>query len=241
MGELINDSRILLVVPARGGSKGIPMKNLRMIGGRSLIARVGDVLHGLPQIDAGVVSTDHEDIAKEAEVSGIHAPFRRPDSLSGDRVGDLEVLSHALETMEMIENRTFDIIVMLQPTSPFRTGKQVTDCIEMLVNGGWDAVWTVSITDTKAHPLKQLNISDDQVLQLYDSSGERIIARQELNAVYHRNGVAYAFTRECILNQKTIMGKRTGAMIVEEPCVNIDTEWDIDYAEYLIQSGKMDA
>lgn len=238
---MINDSQILAVVPARGGSKGIPMKNLRMIGGRSLIARVGDVLHSLPQIDTGVVSTDHEDIAKEAEVSGIQAPFRRPDSLSGDRVGDLEVLSHALETMEIIENRVFDIIVMLQPTSPFRTGKQVADCIEMLVNGGWDAVWTVSMTDTKAHPLKQLNVSNNQVLQLYDSSGARIVARQELNPVYHRNGIAYAFTRECIINQKKIMGKRTGALVVEEPCVNIDTEWDIDYAEYLIESGKMDA
>ena len=59
--------------------------------------------------------------------------------------------------------------------------------------------------------------------------------------MYHRNGIAYAFTRECIINQKKIMGKRTGALVVEEPFVNIDTEWDIDYAEYLIESGKMHA
>ena len=79
---MIGDRRILAVVPARGGSKGIPLKNLREVGGRSLVAHVGDVIREVPEIDRAVVSTDHEGIAKAAESVGIAAPFRRPEPLS---------------------------------------------------------------------------------------------------------------------------------------------------------------
>ena len=237
---MIQNQSILAVIPARGRSKGISLKNLRLIGGISLVARVGGVVEKVPGIDRAVVSTDHEGIAGAAEDAGLAAPFRRPESLAGDRIGDLEVLTHALEATEKLDGRKYDIVVMLQPTSPFRKPEQVSACIRMLVEGNWDAVWTVSPTDSKSHPLKQLNVGEGGALDLHDSSGAQIIARQQLDPVYHRNGIAYAFTRECLLEQKTIRGKRTGALVIEEPCVNIDTEWDLELAEFLLSRSSSD-
>jgi CMP-N-acetylneuraminic acid synthetase len=105
--------------------------------------------------------------------------------------------------------------------------------VEKLVEGGHDAVWTVSETDSKAHPLKQLTIDREGRLDYYDPAGARIVARQQLAPVYHRNGIAYAITRQCLLEQKSIKGARTGAVIVEDRLVNIDTEFDLVLANFL--------
>lgn len=223
---MINGLRVLAVVPARGGSKGIHLKNLRKVNGIPLVAMVGAVIKSVPEIDSSIVSTDHEEIASVAMNSGIRCPFFRPKELSGDQIGDLDVLTHALLETELIDKVTYDIIVMLQPTSPLREAQNVSDTIKMLVNRGWDAVWTLSETDSKSHPLKQLIIKDD-CLNYYDDSGSNIIARQQLNPVYHRNGVAYAITRECLINQKTIKGNKTGALVIPGNHVSIDTEWDL--------------
>jgi CMP-N-acetylneuraminic acid synthetase len=91
-------------------------------------------------------------------------------------------------------------------------------------------VWTVSETDSKAHPLKQFLVTENSELQYYDPRGAEIVARQQLSPVYHRNGIAYAMTRSCLLDQKSIKGRRTGALIVRGDVVNIDTEFDLDLA-----------
>ena len=123
---------------------------------------------------------------------------------------------------------------MLQPTSPLRRASHVSDCIAMLAGGDWDAVWTVSPTDSKEHPLKQLTVNGESgSMDYYDPRGGEIIARQQLTPVYHRNGVAYAITRSCLLEQQTIKGARTGALVIDEPMISIDTLWDLDLAEYL--------
>src|SRR5438309_343462 len=96
-GSMINGLTVLAVVPARGGSKGIALKNLRVVGGRPLIARVSDVVRAVPEIDRTVVSTDHSEIARVAREAGLDAPFLRPEAISGDRIGDFDVLIHALE------------------------------------------------------------------------------------------------------------------------------------------------
>jgi CMP-N,N'-diacetyllegionaminic acid synthase len=227
---MISGNAVLAIVPARGGSKGIPLKNLREVGGHSLVAQVGNVIALVPEIDRAVVSTDHAGIAKAAEAASIAAPFIRPEAISGDRISDYEVLVHALEATEAIDGQRYDIVVMLQPTSPLRTPQQVSGAIRILVEGNWDSVWTVSQTDTKAHPLKQLTVAGG-ALGYYDPAGARIIARQELAPVYYRNGIAYVMTRHCLVDQRTIKGARAGAMIVEGEHVSIDTEWDMAVAE----------
>jgi len=233
---MINGQRILVVCPARGGSKGIPLKNLQTFHGVPLVAKVGHLVVEIPEIDRAVVSTDLEEIATVARESGLDAPFYRPETLSGDRISDLQVLSHALIETERLDRVNYDIIVMLQPTSPLRRPEHVLDTIQMLIDGDWDAVWTVSETDSKNHPLKQLTVNDG-LLDYYDQAGKQIIARQQLLPVYHRNGVAYAIRRSCLLDQKSIKGDRTGALILREKTVSIDTLWDLELAE-LIHSKR---
>ena len=229
---MINDQRILVVCPARGGSKGIPLKNLQPFLGVPLVARVGHLVAEIPEIDRAIVSTDSEKIALVARESGLDVPFYRPEELSGDRISDLEVLTHAMLEMERLDGVTYDIVVMLQPTSPLRKVAHVRDTIQMLIDGDWDAVWTVSETDSKNHPLKQLTV-DGGRLDYYDQAGKQIIARQQLVPVYHRNGVAYAIRRSCLLDQKSIKGVRTGALVLDEMMVSIDTYWDFELAEFI--------
>ena len=231
--------RVLVVVPARGGSRGIPLKNLRPVGGVPLVARVGRLVSGLPWVDRAVVSTDHAEIAKTARESGLEVPFFRPEALSGDRVGDLEVLTHALLTCEDAWGERFDVLVMLQPTSPLRRAEHVTATVEALVAGGHDSVWTVSPSDSKTHPLKQLTFEDGH-LALWDAAGSAVVARQQLSPVYHRNGAAYAFTRACLLDQKTILGERASAVVIDEQQLSIDTPDDLAKAEWLLAARRSD-
>lgn len=229
---MIKNLRVLAIVPARGGSKGIPLKNLRSVGGRKLVEIAGDVAAALPEIDRRVVSTDHPEILRVAQEAGLDAPFIRPESIAGDRISDWEVLSHALLATESSDKVRYDIIVMLQPTSPLRRPTDVSGAIEMLVEGNYDSVWTVTETDSKAHPLKQLVVHDGR-MDYWDQNGSKIIARQQLEPVYHRNGVAYVMTRECLVEQKTIKGQYTGAYIVPGVQISIDTEWDLELVELL--------
>ena len=233
---MIYGRRVLAVVPARGGSKGIPLKNLREIQGRSLVALASETAREVPEIDRRVISTDHEMIAQAAIRAGLDAPFRRPPEISGDRISDWEVLQHALLTMENLDQVTYDIVVMLQPTSPLRRVSDVAGTIRMLVEQDLDAVWSVSMTDSKSHPLKQLVIRDHR-MDYWDSRGATIIARQQLEPVYHRNGVAYAISRSCLMEQGSIKGERTGAYVVEGTQISIDTEWDIELVEFALSRG----
>lgn len=231
--------RILAVVPARGGSKGIKLKNLRQVAGKSLVGWVGSVLRKTKIVDRKIVSTDHPDIANEAVANDIEAPFFRPEELSGDFISDLQVLKHALITSEEFYKEQYDVVLMLQPTSPARTQQQIEDVVTKLVDQNLDAVWTVTPTDLKFHPLKQLSISEDGLMDFFSPEGKAIVARQQLTPVYHRNGICYAFTRECLLNQDTIKGKRTGAVIIEGRMPNIDTVEDLAFAEEVIRKMEL--
>jgi len=233
---VIDGLRVLAVVPARGGSKGLPRKNLLPVGGVPLVARVGDVVRGCPSVDRTVVSTDDEEIAAVAVASGIDAPFRRPEALSGDRIGDVEVLQHALAATEVDDGTHYDIILMLQPTSPLRTSEEVEESLARLVADDLDAVWTVSPTDGKSHPVKQLELDEDRapgLLAHHHPDGAAVIARQQLSALWHRNGIAYVL-RRATLESGTLMGVRTGGFVIEHPVANIDDALDLAWADFLL-------
>jgi len=121
---------ILIVVPARGGSKGIKLKNLKTIFGDSLIKITSKVIHQLPFEYTAIVSTDHPDIANEAKECNLEVPFIRPKSISGDFISDWDVLNHAILEMEKIKNKIFDIVIMLQPTSPLRSANDIEECLD---------------------------------------------------------------------------------------------------------------
>lgn len=225
--------RILVVVPARGGSKGIPLKNLHPLAGKPLLVHTAELIHQLPWVDRAVVSTDHLLIRQTALEAGLDVPFMRPVELSGDRIGDIDVLIQALEATESDDGQRYDVVIMLQPTSPLRHASQVTEALDKLLNEQLDSVWTVSPTDLKAHPLKQLQIDADGQLGFFDPRGAGIVARQQLKPVYHRNGVAYVLRRR-LLEQGQLIGARAGALVIEDEQISIDTLEDIQRAEQVL-------
>ena len=147
--------RVLSVIPARGGSKGIPLKNLQRVAGEPLVTRAARISCAVEAVDCTVVSTDHEEIAAAAIAGGAQAPFRRPPEISGDQVADHPVLLHALDEMERHTKSRYDIVLMLQPTSPMRTPAHIAAALELLVARDAEALWSLSPTDAKQHPLKQ--------------------------------------------------------------------------------------
>ncbi len=230
---MYKDKKILAIIPARGGSKGVPLKNIHPLLNKPLIGWVAPIIEEVEEIDQAVVSTDSEKIAEVAKSFGLEVPFYRPENISGDIIGDLDVLTHALLETEKISNVNYDIIVMLQPTCPMRKSAHVRDTIVTLIEENRDAVWTVSESDSKAHPLKQLQIKDGK-LDYYDKKGKEIIARQQLTKVYHRNGASYAISRDCLINQKTIMGENPGYVVTEQ-LISIDTPFDFKLSEWLMK------
>ena len=229
---MIDNFHVLAVIPARGGSKGVSLKNLRHVGGVPIVEIAARIANSVEFIDKVIVSTDHEGIAKAAINGGAEVPFMRPEELSGDRVSDLEVLTHSLLEMEKKDQINYDLIIMLQPTSPLRTKEHIINCVEMLLKNNFDSIWTVSETDSKSHPYKQLTVQNGK-LGFFDKRGKEIIARQQLDSVYHRNGIAYVIKRETLLEEKTIMGINPGAYIVEGHHISIDTEFDFKLIETL--------
>ena len=129
---MIKGKTILAIVPARGGSKGIPLKNLQKVKGKTLIEYVANVIKNIKEIDKSIVSTDNKKISQISKLNGIEAPFLRPKNLSGDTISDLAVLKHALIKIEKIYRIKYDIILMLQPTSPLRTSNVVKECLYKL-------------------------------------------------------------------------------------------------------------
>lgn len=229
---------ILAVVPARGGSKGIKLKNLKKIGGKTLIYHTAQIINSIKEIDAGIVSTDSLLIKKEALKNNLLVPFLRPEKISGDFIGDLEVLEHALTSMEIINKCKYDVILMLQPTAPFRRKIDVIKTIKKLIDENLDSVWTVSKLDKKFHPLKQLYINDNGYLNLFDKRGKNIIARQQLGEIYYRNGIAYAISRNTILIKKSILGEFSKKILIKYPNINIDTMEDLNLANEIFLNKK---
>jgi len=206
-----------------------------MVAGKSLLARTLELAQDVPDITDICVSTDHPEI-KEAALSfdGV-AVIDRPEDLSGDRIADCPVLQHATAEMERICGKAFDVIVMLQVTSPLRTIGDVRESIAKLVTNGCDAVWTVSPTELHFHPLKQLVLGENSTMQLFDDRGLQIIARQQLAPVFHRNGSCYALRRDFVMNADGLFSPHsTQAVISEGERVNIDTEEDLLRAENLL-------
>jgi CMP-N-acetylneuraminic acid synthetase len=223
--------RILGVVPARGGSKGVPNKNIKALNGKPLIAYTIEAgLRSVLMTDM-IVSTDSEMIKLVAESFGGRVPFLRPPGLSHDRSLAIPTIQHAVSTYEKIVGFTYDYIIMLQPTAPLRLAEDIDKSLEQLISSDADSI--ISVVDVgNYHPFKMKTI-EDGFLKDYLNTGFENPPRQELPPVYIVNGAIYATKRDILMNENSFKGGSCIPYIMSpERSANIDTITDFIVAEY---------
>jgi len=225
---------ILGVIPARGGSKSVPRKNIAPLLGRPLIAYSIAAAQASQYLTHFVVSSDDAEILAVARLYGARI-LERPADLASDTAPTLPVVQHALRTLEAQDQLTFDYVVLLQPTTPMRTVADVDAVIEKLVSTGSDSV--VSVCDVDAyHPARMRRIVDDQLVELPIREPKEMARRQDLEPIYIRNGAIYAVRREVILEQNSMIGTVSRPYIMPvAQSVNIDSPLDMLLAQHLMQ------
>lgn len=228
---------VLAVVPARGGSKSIPRKNLQVIRGLSLVARAGVVASGLEWLDAAVLSTDDPEIAAEGRAHGLDVPFMRPNDLSGDFATSIEMWRHAWRESERSYGRRFDLSILLEPTSPLRQPEDIERTLRTLLDGGHKAAATVSVTPAHYSPHKTLTVNNGTI-GFYHEAGARHAIRQTIPTYFHRNGLCYAVRRSTLLDEGTIIESDCAAVIIDRPVVNIDEQFDLLLADFLLSQQE---
>jgi len=149
--------KVLGVITARGGSKGVPRKNIRLLGDKPLIAWSIEAAKGSNLLTDFIISTDDEEIERVAKEWGAPVPFRRPADLATDEAKSIPVIQHALQWMKEHEGKEYDAVMILQPTSPFRTAKDIDACMQKMEDTGCDSVMGVlKLTDVSIPKLKRL-------------------------------------------------------------------------------------
>lgn len=231
---MYKNKKILAVIPARGGSKGIHKKNLQRINGKSLIAIAAKSIHDFGLTDAKIISTDDRTMAEEAVSHGIDAPFLRPESLAADKSESIDMWKHAWQEAEKFYNMEFDISVLLEPTCPLRKSEDIKAAIECLISSQADSVVTVSKTPAHYTPHKTLTVDGEtKKLGFYHEKGSNYSIRQSIPDYFHRNGACYACSRKAIFESNSIITNNTRAVVIERELVNIDTSFDLELARWL--------
>lgn len=227
---------VLAIIPARGGSKGVPDKNIRPIAGKPLIAYAIDCAKESRLVHHIVVSTDSPKIANIVGGHGAEI-LMRPSDLAQDDTPMPPVLLHVLDTLQD-KGQHYDLVVLLQVTSPIRTGQDIDHVVEMFVSApDLEAVISVVPIDD-VHPARMYTLNEDQWMIPYIESGEEA-RRQDLPVVYYRNGCIYAIRSEILKDKKSLMVKNKKAYIMPAKWLaNIDDERDLIIAEALIQMWK---
>ena len=223
------DIKVLGVIPARGGSKGVPKKNIRPLWGRPLIVHtINAAIESGSFVDV-LVTTDSPEIRDIAIEHGAFCPFLRPPELSHDTALATDTIRHAVMMYEELRGASVDAVMMLQPTTPTRTSKHITECIHMLVEQSADAVMSVVKVDN-AHPFKMKRIVGDRLVDFIETGLENP-PRQSLPPVYLVNGAVYLVKRDVLVNQLSFKGKCVPYLMTAEDSINIDSEIDFKLAE----------
>lgn len=226
--------KVLGIVPARGGSKGIPRKNVRLLGGRPLLAHTAEAALAAHRLSRVVLTTDDEEIAEVGRSCGLEVPFVRPAELARDDTPTLPVLQHAVAELEKAGDR-FDAVCLLQPTSPLRRAGDIDGCIELLETGGLDSVVSVLPVPHEHNPHWVYFRDAEGLLRLSTGEEQPIPRRQELPPAFHRDGAVYVVRRDVLMNGNSLYGKRLGGYLTDPTRnVNLDTPADWDRAEQLL-------
>lgn len=224
--------RILAIIPARGGSKGIPRKNLKLLAGKPLIAWSIEAALQAQSIDRVIVSTEEEEIATVAKRFGAEVPFLRPISLAQDITPGIEPVLHAIEQLPY-----YDWVLLLQPTSPLRSVEDIEGIIRLCRDEATRSA--VSVTRVSKHPFWMYQQDDHNRLQPLITNRPEIARRQELPSVYALNGALYLARTDWLIQNEGFIGPETlGYVMPEERSVDLDTPQDWLWVKFLIERAN---
>lgn len=228
--------RTLGVITARGGSKGIPRKNIKLLAGKPLLYYTATAALEARKLDRVILSTEDEEIERVGMLCGLEVPFLRPASLAQDDTPTLPVLQHAVRLMEE-RGESFDAVCLLQPTNPLRRAEVIDACVQLLETSAADAVVTMLSVPAEHNPHWVYFQDEDNSLRLSTGEATPIPRRQDLPPAYHREGSVYVTRRDVLMEQNSLYGNRlVGYLMSEEQSVNIDTSKDWARAESLLET-----
>jgi len=233
--------KTLCVIGARGGSQGLPGKNIKMLLGKPLIVWTIHQALETPEIDRVVVSTDSVEIAKVAKAAGAEVPFVRPDRISGSTVGKFDVWKHALDSCEECYGEKYDIYVDLDCTGPLRDSDDISNVINKLIEESKHNVGAVfTVCEARKNPYFNMVEQDSKgALRMSKTLGHAVIRRQDAPIVYEHVASIYAMTPEYIRkNNHLLDGFSKGYDIGHEKSLDIDSEFDFALVEYLMKKKK---
>jgi CMP-N,N'-diacetyllegionaminic acid synthase len=225
--------QVVAVITARGGSKSVPRKNIAVVGGKPLLAWTLEAALQANKLSRIILSTDDSEIAAVGREWGAEVPFMRPEELSGDLSPSIPVLWHAIDWLESNQGTVPSHVLLLQPTSPLRTGEDIDNAMALLQEKHADSV--VSVSESKSHPYLAKVLGPDGRLSDFNKPSEGYLARQTLPSSYHLNGAIYLARREVIRRRGTFFTDSTyGYVMPQERSLDVDTPWDLFMADLIL-------
>lgn len=230
--------RVLAIVTARGGSKGVHRKNLRLLGGKPLLGWTAEAAHQATRITRTILSTEDEEIATVGRQLGLDVPFLRPTELATDNTPTLPVLQHAVRWLEA-HGEQFDAVCLLQPTSPLRAAADIDACIELLDQSKADAVVSVAPVPPEHNP-HWVYFADTESGELRLATGEAtpISRRQDLPPAYHRDGSIFVTRRDVLIDGNSMYGTHLVGHLSTSRALDLDTLDDWERAEALLKQSS---
>ncbi|MAR00918.1 MAG: acylneuraminate cytidylyltransferase [Oceanospirillaceae bacterium] len=234
---MIEGKRVLCVIPARSGSKGLPDKNIRPLHGQPLLTWPVKTARNSRYIDRIIVSTDSEQYAAIARDAGAEVPFLRPEELSVDSATSFSVLEHLIATLD----EDYDLLVLLEPTSPLTESRDVDDALEQLINAWNDADAIVGIAEeVKSHPAYLLSVDNLGRIQPFDTDFSSAVRRQELPQLFRMDGTLYISKVPALLAQRGFYHDRTlGYCVPEWKSYEIDSLTDFICIEAIMRHKEV--
>lgn len=232
---MIEGKKVVAVIPARGGSKGIPRKNIKDLNGKPLIAYTIEAALKSRYIDRVIVSTEDLEISEISRSFGAEVPFLRPSELAQDDTPGIEPIIHAINYLFNQENYSFDYVMCLQCTSPLRNTNQIDEAICEIYSK--DADSAISVCESEVNPYWMKIIKDGKIDD-FIKDNKFYARRQDLPVVYRLNGAIYIGKIEIILNNKNWYTDNTLPIIMDRiTSIDIDDEIDFKFAEFLLSQG----
>jgi CMP-N,N'-diacetyllegionaminic acid synthase len=230
---MLGSKKVIAIIPARGGSKGLPGKNIRALGAKPLIAWTIESALGNKLIDKTVVSTDCSKIAAVSKSFGAEVPFIRPGWLSTDEASTADVVLHVLNSIK----EQFDVILLLQPTSPFRNSGHIQDALEIYDNSNKPSL--VSICESQKSPYLMFSLEDDGALEPVIKDKKKFSRRQDLPKTYCLNGAIYVIDVEFFLKHKEFLFEDSQSYLMDvESSIDIDSLIDLKLAQLFVYENK---